>query len=213
MSISILEIKNILSVLIKQAGISEAQLARNINIPRATINRLVSGKTPDPRASTINVIANYFNISVDQLLGKEPLTINNNELIVNKSNSIPIIEWVNTKNWKETINNLKPDNHFEWITIDHATENADFAVKIDGEAMWPLFQKHTVLIISTQKEEQNRDFVLAYLKEEECIVFRQLIIEDQYKFLKPINNIFPVISFNKFDKIIGVVTQTRNYMN
>lgn len=65
-----LNIKYVLSGLLSDSGISESELGRKINIPRATINRLIAGHTPDPRASTLNAIAAYFNISIEQLLGK-----------------------------------------------------------------------------------------------------------------------------------------------
>ncbi len=213
MSEAILEISNILNYLIKQAHISEAELARKIKVPRATINRLVSGRTPDPRASTLNAIAAYFNVSVDQLLGKQPLFLDNNQsIIANAHTSIPVIEWKETKDWEKVINQLKPDGHFDWVMVDPSIDQGRFAIRVNGESMWPQFQTNTILIIAPEKEAKNRDFVIAYIKKNDEIVFRQLIVEDRYKFLKAINNIFPTIQFEDSDKIIGVVIQTRkNY--
>lgn len=209
---NVLELSNILTFLIKQAHISESELARKIKVPRATINRLVLGKTPDPRASTLNAIAAYFNVSVDQLLGKQPLFLDDNKaLILNNHISIPIIAWKETKDWENVINQLKPDRHFDWITIDPSVDQAKFAIRINGESMWPQFQTNTILIIAPEKKEKNKDFVIAYIKKSDEIVFRQLIVEDRYKFLKAINNIFPTIQFEDSDKIIGVVIQTRNH--
>ncbi|HLB43182.1 MAG TPA: XRE family transcriptional regulator [Gammaproteobacteria bacterium] len=210
MSEGILEISGILSYLIKQAHISEAELARKVNIPRATINRLVSGRTPDPRASTLNAIAEYFNVSVDQLLGKQPLFLDNKESIITISHlSIPIITWEETKNWEGIINKLKPDNHFDWVMVDPAIERGKFAIRVDGESMWPQFQTNTILIMVPEKEAKNRDFVIAYIKKSDEVVFRQLIVEGKYKFLKAINTIFPTIQLEDTDKIIGIVIQTR----
>ncbi len=52
-----LKISDILSHLLIVYDISESELSRKINVPKATINRLVSGRTPDPRASTLATIA------------------------------------------------------------------------------------------------------------------------------------------------------------
>lgn len=213
MSEAILEISGILGYLIKQAHISEAELARKINVPRATINRLVSGRTPDPRASTLNAIAAYFNVTVDQLLGKQPLFLDENKAIVASNHAlIPIIEWRGAKNWETIVSELKPEGHFDWVMIDPSIDHGKFAIRVNGESMWPQFQTNTILIIAPEREPKNRDYVIAYLKKNDDVVFRQLIVEDKYKFLKAINNIFPTIQFESCDRIIGVVIQTRkNY--
>ena len=210
MSEAVLEIGNILSYLLNQGGISEAELARKISIPRATINRLASGRTPDPRASTLSAIAHYFNVSVDQLLGKQPLYFDSNQTIIaTKHSSIPLVDLKETINWKELINRLKPDEHFDWIMVDPSIDEGKFALRVKGESMWPQFQENTILIIDPKKEAKNRDFIIAHIKKNDEIIFRQLIIEDRYRFLKAINNIFPTIQLDDQDKIIGIVIQIR----
>ena len=66
-------ISDVLIDLLKQSHINESELARRVNLPKATINRIMSGRTPDPRASTLLAITDYFNISIEQLMGKNPL--------------------------------------------------------------------------------------------------------------------------------------------
>ena len=210
MSEAILPISSILSYLIKQTRMSEAALAKKINVPRATINRLVSGRTPDPRASTLNSIAAYFGVSMDQLLGKQPLFLDNHQLIIASTISIPIIEWKEIKIWEKVVSKVKPNEHLGWITLDSSIEQSKFAVRVKGESMWPQFQLNSILIIAPEKEIKNRDFVLAYIEKDDEVVFRQLIIENKYKLLKAINNIFPPIQLECSDRIIGVVIQTRN---
>lgn len=209
MSHSISDINNVLAFLIKKAHISEAELAREINIPRATINRLVSGRTPDPRASTLNAIAAYFNISVDQLIGKKPLLDNSQDIISTTNSLIPIIELEEALEWENIISKITPSNHSDFIVIDHSTCQGKFAIRVKGESMWPQFQINTVLIISTDKITKNRDFVIAFIKESNEVVFRQMMIDGNYKFLKAINSLFPTITFETEDKLIGTVIQTR----
>lgn len=208
-----LEISNILNYLIKQTRITEAGLAKKINIPRATINRLAAGRTPDPRASTLNAIAAYFNVSVDQLLGKQPLFLNNSHSIIAAPHaSIPVIEWQNAKNWKKFTASLKPDEYFNWVMVDPSSTQGKFALCLKSESMWPQFQENTLLLIDPERKAQNRDFILAYIKKRDEIIFRQLIVEEKYRFLKAVNTIFPVIQLEEYDTIIGVIIQTRkNY--
>ena len=129
MSEVVLEISAILSHLIKKSGISEAALGREIDVPRATINRLVSGKTPDPRASTLKAIATYFNVTVDQLLGKQPLFTHTSPATRSDPYpSIPLIDWNHAKNWKSALKRIKPDNHFDWILTDPNIDTGKFAL-------------------------------------------------------------------------------------
>lgn len=211
MSAAVLEIGNILNHLLSKAGISEAELGRVIGIPRATINRIASGRTPDPRASTLGAIAEYFNVTVDQLLGKQPLFSHaESSALTGTYISIPIIEWDNSSNWEHMIHNVKPDNHFDWILTDPNIEVGKFALRMKGDSMWPQFQENTILIVDPTREQKNRDFVIAYIKKSDEVLFRQLVIEGKYKFIKAVNDIFPTIELQGNDKIIGIVIQTRN---
>ena len=189
---------------------SEAELSRKIDVPRATINRLVSGRTPDPRASTLKLIANHFNVSIDQLLGKQPLFSQKNQTMLATANtSLPIIAWNEARDWKKTIDSIAEENYFAWIVMDSKDTGA-FAVKVVGDAMWPQFQENTLLIIDPLQPYKNRDFVIAYIHKNDEIVFRQLITEGKYKLLKAINPIFPIIEIDDCDEIIGAIIQTRN---
>lgn len=211
MTTDILEISNILNRVLTKHGISESELSRQIGAPRATINRLVSGRTPDPRASTLQAIADFFNISVDQLLGKQPLYSNfNQDIIATTNKSLPIIDWEEAKNWESLIKQLKSDNSFSWVAGDQSMENGLFALKLSGEAMWPQFQEGTILFVDPKKQIKNKDFVVSYVKKNDEIVLRQLTLEGKYRFLKAINPIFPIIQMGNQDEIIGVVVQARN---
>lgn len=207
-----MEISNVLTQLLYEGRISEAALGRKIKVPRATINRIVSGKTPDPRASTLNAIAEYFNVTIDQLLGKQPIFNKTSEssLLATMRTSIPIIEWTQANSWETITSNLTPNSHPDWILSEPELEGGKFSLRVKGDSMWPLFQEKTLLIIDPAKEPKNRDYVIVHLHKDNEILFRQLTIEGKYKFIKSINEIFPTLQLDPFDKIIGVVIQTRS---
>ena len=48
--------------LLMSRGISETELARQTNLPQPTIHKIMSGKTLDPRMSTLKSIASYFEV-------------------------------------------------------------------------------------------------------------------------------------------------------
>ena len=207
-----MKISDILGELIRKAGINESFLSRKIDMPRATINRIISGKTPDPRASTLQSIARYFQVSVDQLLGNQPVIDENSQVLqLTDSVTVPIISWDKITDWKEMLEKFQPTDAFDWTLNQQFVEKGKFALRVKGEAMCPIFQESTMLVVDTKKEAKNKDYVVAYVKELDDILFRQLIVEGKYKFLKAINKIFPVVQLAENDRIAGVVTQTRQH--
>ena len=206
-----LDISSILTKLLHLNDVSESELSRVINIPRATINRLTSGKTPDPRASTLQAIANYFNISIDQLLGQKPLPINK-EVInrVNTIKSVPVLKWEESLSWREIIPKNCQNYDTNFVTIESTNKNELFAlIAHSNESMKPEFQENDILIIDPVKEPKNKNFVVAYINKKNEIVLRKLILEGKYRILKANNQLFPPFYLNNEDTIIGVVIQTR----
>jgi SOS-response transcriptional repressor LexA len=213
MAEDVLKISNILTMLLSESRLSEAELSRKIGVPRATVNRLISGRTPDPRASTLEAIAEHFQITIDQLLGKRPLLNESNQRVkVSERKVVPIINWKDAKNWRQTVNLLNLSNHADWVTIDFSDNNELLGLIFSGDSMSPQFQENTLLIFDVGVTAKNRDFVIAHIGHSDEILFRQIIIEGKYMLLKAVNPIFPSIKLGDEDKIIGTLVQSRkNY--
>lgn len=203
-------LRSVLVELIERYNITEAELARAINLPRATINRIKSGKIIDPRSSTLTLIAHYFNISIDQLLGHVPLSYYNQPTanIVR----VPLLEWEQVLSAKvkgEAINSI---NHETWIHFECEKNNRPqslFALKIKGEAMWPYFDDKSIILVDPQIDAQNRSFIVVYITNTEEVILRQLLIDGKSKILNPLNSAFAPITLSTTDQIIGVVAHVK----
>ncbi len=101
-------------------------------------------------------------------------------------------------------------NPINWVSINLSPEEEKFALYIKGEAMVPLFQEGTLLIIDPRKTPKNRDFIIVTINSTNEILCRQLIIDGQYQLLKPVNALFPAITLENEDKVIGVIIEARN---
>ncbi len=64
-----MQFAQILKKLMDEQGLTNYQLAKNLDIHPTTITNWLSGK--EPRKMTLVQLSNYFNVSVDYLLGKE----------------------------------------------------------------------------------------------------------------------------------------------
>jgi transcriptional regulator with XRE-family HTH domain len=65
--------------LCKDKNITVTQLCRETMIPRAVLSELKSGRSKTISVEYINTIANYFEVSVDKLLGNEKPVIRNGD--------------------------------------------------------------------------------------------------------------------------------------
>lgn len=61
-----------ISELRKQAGMSQFQLAKVLNVATSTLGMYETGKR-EPSLKVMNRIANYFNVTTDYLLGRPEL--------------------------------------------------------------------------------------------------------------------------------------------
>lgn len=127
-------------------GISEAELARQANIPQLTLHKILSGKTDNPRASTLTALANAFDISIDELLSgvATPQSIN----VTSNAQSIAVISWSECIDAGNFIKNLTPLNWNNWIVSEYLSQNAYGLVS--KASIEPCFPKRTILIIDPQ---------------------------------------------------------------
>lgn len=67
-------LSTILSHLMSENRITSAELARRTGIGQPVIYRIMTGSTDNPQVLTLKPIAEFFKISIDQLLGISPLS-------------------------------------------------------------------------------------------------------------------------------------------
>ena len=72
----------VLTHLMSKNGLTSSELARKTGVAQPVIYRLMSGETENPQILTLKPIADYFKLSIEQLLGSAPL---NNQKILDKT--------------------------------------------------------------------------------------------------------------------------------
>ena len=100
----------VLEQLLTHANLSTNAFAKAINFPPPTIHRILTGEVQDPRASTLNAIADYFGISIDQLFGKESFNSEclefkaSSRFIYEPAFSIPILSITEARTYEKHLN-------------------------------------------------------------------------------------------------------------
>ncbi|OGT06659.1 MAG: hypothetical protein A2103_03575 [Gammaproteobacteria bacterium GWF2_41_13] len=208
------QLSNILKKLLFQKDMKPTDLARELNIPQPTIHRIVTGKSTRPYHSSLKPIAEYFSLNVDQLLGEAPLpselsdmnTQENHAVSVQKIKHIPLIHW------EKLFTNDSQQEGGEKIPFLGNISEKGFATIMPDSSMEPIFPRDGMLIFDPEKTPKDRSYVLVQLHDSKSPVFRQLLIDLDHQYLKPLNpdlNTFKMRLLEKSDIILAVLTEAR----
>lgn len=173
-----------LQYLMKMHGnLSVSELARRTKIPQPTLHHILNKATKNPRKEALQALANFFAISVAQLVGTLPLQPIIPDSIKNslKIMSVPILDWNLIKDRIQGDSTLPTTS--EIIISSNASHNS-FAVTMPDSSMEPMFPEQSILIFDPAKQSKDRDFVIVYSPDTNSYTFNRLFIEDDEYFIK-----------------------------
>jgi transcriptional regulator with XRE-family HTH domain len=211
-----LKLAGILKRLLFDKDMKAADLARKLDIPAPTIHRLVTGKSTRPYKSSLKPIADFFALSVDQLIGEQPFVVDTetttNSLLPEQMLHIPLIPW------KKLHEHLLPNDtsKYQKIPFIGIISSSGYATILPDYSMEPLFPYRSMLIFDPEKPFKDRSYVLVQLHETDNHIFRQLLIDLDQKYIKPLNpdlNTFNIRALGEKDRIIGTLIEARQLYN
>ena len=183
----------IIKQLMREANISEAELARQTGLPQTTVNRLLLGSTADPRASTLRPIAKFFDITIDQLLGIEDIPqdrISGTFRAINRDawTHVPIIEWNDAIAWLFKNDDYDLHSHHKWTVSDCAVSKQSFAL-LSTPSMEPMFRRNSILIIDPDADLVDGKYVILTLDGSNTVI-RKAHIDGGCIYLKTSTNTY-----------------------
>ena len=187
--------------------LSPASLARKLGIPTNKITRILNGDVTDPKASTLLQIANYFDITIEQLLGLEP--INSVEDIQSKENTTSLPTYKFSKLGEQA----SPREWYRWA--ENTIDGEYFALDLDTDLYEPIFPNNSILIINRHIEPEDRSYVLLQNKDQpEKISIKKYVFEGNKIYLYPINPKLPIEVYEKnLYTISGVILEVHHKLN
>lgn len=198
----------ILKRLLFERNMRASDLAREVNLPLPTIHRLVTGKSSRPYMSSLEPIADYFSISVEQLLGVDNIYIED-AITSHLMRTLPLIPWEHLDRI-----GLNDEGRFKQIPdIAGVSQNAFATILIDT-SMEPIFNRGNILIFEPKLSPKDRSYVLVKLADQHGYIFRQLVVDADQKYLKPLNpdlNIFKMRLLGIDDNIEAVLVEARQF--
>jgi transcriptional regulator with XRE-family HTH domain len=64
-----LNISNQIDSLMRKTGVTRLKLSNDTGIPYTTLTQIINGRTKNPQVKALETIADYFNVSLDYILG------------------------------------------------------------------------------------------------------------------------------------------------
>jgi len=185
---------------------SESALARETGVCQPVVHRIASGETTNPKIESLRPIAKHFSISISQLIGDEPLRNYRTPSAYSKLGTVPLIAFIDIPNWLKN-RTAFPDVNEVFIDLD-VGPNA-FAATIEDTTMRPRFPEGALLIIDPEQAQKDRDFVVVQLTDQQQPTLKQLLLDGDHKYLKPLNPDFPTAPWVIGTKILGTMVQAR----
>lgn len=204
------ELSEVLTHLLKVSGnLSGTELARRVELPSATVNRLITGSVQDPRISTLKAIAKYFNISFDQLLGYSPLPKQFNLAHSRFAYSFQMPAFELYQIHTQLNNDDAAGSRLTWQSNDNYDQKELFAIKLEQANFEPTFLKGSILIAHKKLAPQINDYVLVSMQGKEATI-RKFYTESGETYLYPLRSELPVINADQESvKILGVILESQ----
>lgn len=199
-----------LKALMAELRITESELARRTGIGQPVVHRIASGETDNPKVGTLSPIANFFAVSISQLIGDEPLPNNRLPGTFNPGTQgwtqVPLLDWEQLNKWPDVTPSEKPIRN---ISVDLHLGEHSYALQVKDTTMEPRFPEGTIIIADPTLKPKDRDFVLAYVEGHKLPTFKQLLVDGESIYLKPLNSDFKALLLDKDHRFLGVVVQSR----
>lgn len=176
-------------------GMAQAELARRSKVPQPTIQRILSGETPDPRGSTIE--------KIKRVLGAPPDTNQGPDIRGN----VPLISWVQAGHWGDIIDSFQPEEAESWRETTARVSKHSFALRIVGDSMEPTIPQGSVVIVDPAIHADSGRIVVVRQNGDTEATIKRLVIEGGVRYLKPENPRYPIMEMSLDAVICGVAVK------
>lgn len=171
----------------EEAGYTQETLAARLGVKQQSVQQWESGKTRRPKC--INELASLFGVSVDYILnGKEDIS----ELVSPLAARCPLIDWEAAKEWPSNKESLKKQDKLGYPANRVVIKSNCYMLKMDDDAM---YNKHTgeglpkdkYVIVDPSKPVENKNYVVARVRDFPRLICRQFSHDGIHKRLMPMD--------------------------
>lgn len=199
---------DVLTKVMSARGVDVARLSDETGIPVPTINRLRTNKNSNPTLATLLPIANYFDITINQLIGKENLTERADPAFPSKrlvSSCVPIITI------EDSVKGIYSSNS-PVVTTSAKVSDKAFGITVKETFITSQFPENAILIFDPVLKPNHRDYVIVRIGEHHKPTLRQLLIDGDDYYFKPLSKeLGDMVLCEKYQIIAVMIQALMNY--
>lgn len=195
-----------LDMLMNESQLSAEELARRIGLPASTIKKIRNGLS-NPTLSTLEPIAEYFCLTLSELVGDSPLaksrikgTYKLNEKFLYQ---IPVIRWKDVPYW---IMVKSSSRIIRYITTEYSYSNNTYGLIVETDEVATL-PSGTALIIDPDLKMDHRDFVIVSEPGKKVPTIKQILFNGSMIYFKTISQQNTISRMSAEHKVLGVVAE------
>lgn len=206
--------------LMETHGLNKADLSKETGIPSATIGYIVDGATFNPRIATLLTIANYFQVTLDYLVGSpcklSEKSINSTpitQVAVPESedgvSKVPVLEWKDVRYWLKHRFDFLKNATPEWIatTLDLSEEAFALVIPYQTQGVFP---KKSIIIADPAVEYRSADYVLGSIRGGIPII-KKIFREHDKMYLNSVGVSLASEEVNDENRVVAKIVECRTF--
>ena len=185
----------------KEKKMTQDDLAEKLDVATANVSRYESGKQ-GIEVDKLPALAEALGVSVPEFFqiaaGEESNVCETTEVY-----KVPLISWVQAGNYADVF--LSTLDNIELIETTYKPRKHTYALRVVGDSMETKFPEGCVIIVEPEEQPHNKSFVIVTVQDSNQATFKQLIDDESGKYLKPLNEKYPLMPFQPNTNFCGVV--------
>lgn len=139
--------------------------------------------------------------------GERRVSIFNTEPGPDIRGEYPLISWIQAGEWMDIMDNFNPGDAEGFYACPKKCSPQTFMLRVRGPSMEPKYQNGDLIYVDPSVQYQHGSNVVVKLVNDQEATFKNLVIEGNKKWLKPLNSSWPeqVIQLGDDARIVGVV--------
>ena len=210
------KINHIIRRLMQLRGLKEADLARQVQLPQTTVNRILTQDRADPRLSTLIPIAQFLGLTLGQVAGLEPIP---EALLQNSQSSykleplslktIPLIPWDYILPWLEGEGpSLQEYPYKTWLCSERPLGPKAFVLEATP-LLERVFPAGSRLLVDPSISPLDGSYAVLLPKGNRFPTLRRLLNDGNDTYLKSVEDNLPYAKLSPQYRILGTVVEFR----
>ncbi|HIW85639.1 MAG TPA: helix-turn-helix domain-containing protein [Candidatus Eubacterium faecipullorum] len=185
-------------------GKDQIDLVKDLGFNKSTVSTWCRG-VKVPRMGTIQILANYFNVDISDLVDEK------DEIYNSKSVKIPVLGTVVAGIPLEAIEDIID---YEEISVEMARQGDYFALRVKGDSMEPKISAGDVVIVRKQEDVDSGDLAIVLVNGNEATIKKIMKFNGGIN-LVPNNSAYSVMTYTNEQieslpvNVIGKVVELR----